>query len=77
MSRWVSRCLAFLVTVAGVGCLNYTTGHGIEHHRAVAAENGWPMPSFTIYLAGVVLVVVGAFSLGRSFGAAASRSAPG
>lgn len=57
-----------MALVLGIGCLNYTTGHGLEHHRDVAAEFGLPGPCAGIFYAGVIVTVVTAFALGMTFG---------
>jgi hypothetical protein len=61
--------LGILVLALGVGCLNYTTGSGADHHRTWAEKNGFPEPSGDIYILGVACTVAGAgvagFTLGR------------
>ena len=67
MSKLVTAVL-LLVTVLGVGCLNYTKAFGIEHHYEMAAESGLPAPSGPIYFLGLFLTTVGAGCLGYRLG---------
>ena len=72
MNPKVSRliCLAFglFLGVVGVFCLNYTNGFGLSHHTDWAAEHGMPQPSYSIFVAGVSLVALGAGAAGYAIG---------
>lgn len=61
--------LGIFLLAFGLGCLNYTTDGGTEHHRAWARRRGLPEPSGTIFLAGAAFTAVGAglagFAVGR------------
>jgi hypothetical protein len=63
-ARWFVGLLGGLVLVFGLACLNYTKAEGLEHHREVARQHGWPPPDATIFYAGVGSVVVGATAVG-------------
>src|SRR5687768_11455445 len=56
----------FLVLAGGFFCLNYTKAFGVEHHFEWAAEHGMPEPSYSIFVAGVLLVAGGGVWLGRA-----------
>ena len=61
--------LATLVLAFGLGCLNYTTAEGADHHREWARENGMPEPSRNVFFAGALATTLGAgaggFAVGR------------
>ncbi len=61
--------IGLLVLVFGLGCLNYTTADGVDHHRAWAQEHGFPPPGGGIFLLGLISTSAGAglagFALGR------------
>jgi hypothetical protein len=60
--------LGVLILALGVGCLNYTSDAGADHHRAWAAEKGLPEPSRAIFFLGVACTVAGAGSVGFAVG---------
>jgi len=57
---------ALLVLAAGFFCLNYTQAFGVEHHFEWAKEHGMPAPSYTIFVAGVLILAGGGTLLGRA-----------
>jgi hypothetical protein len=60
--------LGVLVLILGVGCLNYTTAGGADHHREWAVQKGLPEPSPAIFYLGVACTVAGAGSVGFALG---------
>ena len=67
-TRWLRAVLSLLVLLFGLGCLNYTKGPGIEHHREVARQRNLPPPERPIFYGGVVATVLGAAAFGFVFG---------
>ena len=66
--RWFIVGVGLLVTLFGLGCLNYTKIGGVDHHRKVAEERGWPVPSVAIAHIGMLSTTVGAGMLGWGLG---------
>lgn len=68
-SRWLVGFVGVLILAFGLGCLNYTAAHGLEHHRESAARYNLPPPEPPIFYMGVASAVLGAgvvgFTLGR------------
>lgn len=60
--------LGFLFLALGVGCLNYTTASGADHHREWAAGKGLPEPSAAIFILGVACTAAGAGAVGFVLG---------
>ena len=60
--------LGILVLALGIGCLNYTTEVTAAHHREWAKQHGYPEPSYSLYLLGVVFSSVGAGTAGLALG---------
>lgn len=58
---------ALLGLFAGFFCLNYTQAFGVEHHREWAKAHEMPAPSYTIFVAGVLILAGGGVLLGRAF----------
>jgi len=56
--------VALALTVFGLGCLNFTSFHGAEHHADWAREKGLPEPSATILYLGMACAVAGGATLG-------------
>jgi hypothetical protein len=52
--------LATFLFLFGLACVNYTKPDRLEHHRAVAEQQGLPPPSPAIRYAGAACVVCGA-----------------
>jgi hypothetical protein len=65
------------LAVVGFFCLHYTNGMGIEHHTQWAAQHGFPKPSYTIFLAGIVLMALGCGIAGRAIGRRSRRLGTG
>jgi hypothetical protein len=68
LSRRLTPFAGGLIVVFGLACLNYTKVGSLEHHRAVAEERGWPLPSPAIAYSGMVLTAAGAALVGWSMG---------
>ena len=71
--HWGLIGVCVLLAGLGVACFNFTKPSGLEHHRAVAAENGLPAPSDGIAWLGVVLLILGAGTAGLLTGRSTLR----
>lgn len=65
-SAWPRLVVGFVVVAAGFFCLNYTNGFGIDHHAEWAQSHGLPKPTYGIFLAGVVLMLLGGTLIGHA-----------
>jgi len=59
------------ILLFGLGCLNYTKAHSLEHHQQQALRYHLPAPSPMIFRFGVTSTAVGAGLLG--FGAGSRK----
>jgi hypothetical protein len=62
--RRVLLIVGLLAAAFGVGCLNFTSFGGAEHHRAWAQKHGMPEPSAAIFMLGVASAVLGSALFG-------------
>ena len=72
MKRFTTVVLPILVTAFGVASLHFCEGSSFEHHREWAVSNGFPEPSFAVWLVGTIATVIGALWFGVSIGRRAS-----
>ena len=63
--RWSWAIFGALLLAFGLGCLNFTNGFGIDHHREWAQAHQLPEPSHAIFACGVVTSILGAGILGH------------
>lgn len=66
--RTISTVVAVVALLFGIGCLNYTAGHGDAHHREWAEGAGFPPPSPMIFYVGAATTVLAAGRLGFVIG---------
>jgi hypothetical protein len=52
----------------GLLCINYTKIGGVERHTQVARQRGWPAPSESICMLGMLLTPLGAGLVGFAIG---------
>jgi hypothetical protein len=62
--QWAILIAGVLLLVFGLGCLNYTKIGGVEHHREVAQQHGWPAPNVAIAHVGMLSAPLGAGAIG-------------
>ncbi len=74
-SRLGRSLVGILILVAGTLCLNYTQGFDMDHHVEWAAQHDLPAPAYPVFVAGVILVAVGAGVVGHAFGRSARAAA--
>jgi hypothetical protein len=70
--RWLTILAGAALLLFGLGCLNYTKAHSLEHHQQQALRYNLPAPSPMIFRIGVTTTAVGAGLLG--FGIRAKRN---
>ncbi len=68
LSRLAGLIFGAFLAVFGFLCLNYTNGFGLDHHVEWAAQRGLPGPTYAIFLAGALLVALGAGVAGHALG---------
>ena len=68
LRRWLAIGGGAVVLLFGLGCINYTKAHGLEHHRQQALRYSLPPPSPAIFRIGVTATVAGAGILGFGVG---------
>jgi hypothetical protein len=71
--RWLTILAGAALLLFGLGCLNYTKAHSLEHHQQQSLRYNLPQPGPMIFRIGVATTAVGAGLLG--FGIGAKRSA--
>ena len=66
--RWITILSGAVVLLFGLGCLNYTKAHSLEHHRQQALRYNLLEPSPAIFRIGVATTAFGAGPLGFGIG---------
>jgi hypothetical protein len=66
--RWLPIVSGAIVLVFGLGCLNYTKAHALEHHQQQALRYNLPQPGPMIFRIGVATTAIGAGMLGFGIG---------
>jgi len=66
--RWTMITAGAGILLFGLGCLNYTKAHTLEHHQQQALRYNLPQPSPMIFRIGVTATAVGAGLLGFGIG---------
>jgi hypothetical protein len=64
MKRPAAMTVSVLLTALGVGILHFCEGTASEHHREWAVRQGWPEPSFAMWVGGAAATLIGAIWLG-------------
>jgi hypothetical protein len=67
--RWLTILAGTIVLLFGLGCLNYTKAHALEHHQQQALRHNLPQPSPMVFRIGVATTAIGAGLLGFGIGA--------